>query len=38
MSVSMLRGTGVYLTYIVEGDTLTIKNLRDTYWKFVKIK
>jgi len=38
MSVSILRGTGVYMTYIVEGDTLTIKNLRDNYWKFLKIK
>jgi len=38
-SISILRNSGaVYLTYVVEGDTLTVKNNGGAYWKFIKVK
>ena len=38
-SISVLRNSGaVYMTYIVEGDTLTVKNNNLDYWKFLKVK
>ena len=38
-SISTLRNSGsVYLTYMVQGDTLTVNNHNNWYWKFLKVK
>ncbi len=36
--ILMLRNNGVYHTYIVEGDTLTVLNNNNDSWEFVKVK
>lgn len=38
-TISMLRNSdAIYMTYIIEGEKLTVLNNEGTYWKFVKVK